>query len=67
MAPMSTAVRNLFDIARAVIIIERAGILLVEFIENAVTDIGNTGHGLERPNRAGKGRRPCNAHQCCQE
>ena len=58
--------RDLLDIARA-FVIERTGILLVEFIENAVTDIGNSGHSLERPNRSSKRRGPRNAEQCCQE
>ena len=58
---------DLLDIARALVVIERAGILLVEFIENAVADIRNPGHGLERSNRSGKRRGPRNAEQCCQE
>lgn len=59
--------RYLLDIARAFVVIKRIGILLVEFIENAVADIGNPGHGLERPNRGSKRRGPRNAEQCCQE
>ncbi len=66
-AAVSATMPDLFDIARAFIVVEQAGILLVEIIENAVADIRNPGHGLERPNRTGKGRRPCNAQQCCQE
>ncbi|MBA1140105.1 MULTISPECIES: hypothetical protein [Mesorhizobium] len=58
---------DLLDIARAFVVIESTGILLVELIENAVTDIGNPGHGLERPNRSSKRRGPRNAEQCCQE
>ena len=58
---------DLLDIARAFALIERTGILLVEFIENAVTNIGNPGHGLERPNRSSKRRGSRNAEQCCQE
>ncbi|ESY09255.1 hypothetical protein X751_31615 [Mesorhizobium sp. LNJC395A00] len=59
--------RDLLNIASAFVVIKRIGILLVEFIENAVADIGNPGHGLERPNRGSKRRGPRNAKQCCQE
>jgi hypothetical protein len=65
-APVSVTMRDLLDIAPA-FVIEGAGILLVELIENAVPDIGNPGHGLERPNRSSKRRGPRNAEQCCQE
>jgi hypothetical protein len=58
---------DLLDIPRAFAVIERIGILLVELIENAVADIGNPGHGLERPDRSSKRRGPRNAEQCCQE
>ena len=58
---------DLLDIARAFAFNERTGILLVELIKNAVADIGNPGHGLERPNRGSKRRGPRNAEQCCQE
>ena len=58
---------DLLDIARAFVVIKRIGILLVEFIENAVAYIGNPGHGLERSNRGSKRRGPRNAEQCCQE
>ena len=64
---MPSPMVDLLDIARAFAVIERIGILLVEFIENAVADIGNPGHGLERPNRGSKRRGPRNAEQCCQE
>jgi hypothetical protein len=57
---------DLLDIARA-FVVECIGILLVELIENAVPDIGNPGHSLERPNRRSKRRGPRNAEQCCQE
>jgi hypothetical protein len=66
-APVSVTMVDLLDIARAFAVIERIGILLVEFIENAVADIGNPGHGLERPDRGSKRRGPRNAEQCCQE
>ncbi|WP_454587378.1 hypothetical protein [Mesorhizobium sp. ArgA1] len=58
---------DLLDIARAFVVTESTGILLVELIENAVAEIGNPGHGLERPNRSSKRRGPRNAEQCCQE
>jgi hypothetical protein len=66
-APVSVTMVDLLDIARAFAVIERIGILLVEFIENAAADIGNPGHGLERPDRGSKRRGPRNAEQCCQE
>jgi hypothetical protein len=66
-APVSVTMVDLLDIARAFAVVERIGILLVEFIENAVADIGNPGHGLERSNRRSKRRGPRNAEQCCQE
>ena len=41
--------------------------LSVEFIENAAFGPWNTGHCIDRPNRACKGRCPCKAKHCRQE